>query len=545
MTSSANPNPSSRAGRWSRFVHSWISPLLKKSYKQGTLHLHDLYDLLPALESTNLTEKLEINWLNEVKHSNGNPNLIRATLKSIGWGPLLTGLMLIPTELTKFAQPILLTLLMGYFDLCPTISTPYAWILAVATSIAALTNSLIYHKYFYRITIYGTQLRVAYSGLIFRKILRLSTHSINNLSTGQITNLVSNDANQAEFVVYFFHYLWVAPLELTLVIIFFWQHVRYIAFIAVGYTLLLLIVQASFGRLFVYLRREIIRCAFRLFLDCIQTLLSHTYISVTFLMMYGTMWSLGIHFDTRFFALASCMLGYMRLSIIDFFTFAVRHLVHFLAARKRIQTFLLLDESERDNRLLSISMMDIVSNRHTEGQEILEEKPTIVKSIKTPPRVLCNLEQARWDPTGTFSLKNIVFDAHPGDLICVIGPVGAGKSSLLQTLTGEITTFDGKVRLYGSFCYVPQEPWIFSSSIKNNILFGNEYDPKLFQRVISVTALDSDLNDLSHGINTLVGDQGIMLSGGQKARVNLARALYRDADIYLLDDPLSAVDVKV
>ncbi|CAF3410899.1 unnamed protein product [Rotaria socialis] len=587
MTSSANPNPSSRAGRWSRFVHSWISLLLKKSYKQGTLHLHDLYDLLPALESTNLTEKLEVNWLNEVKHSNGKPNLIRATFKSIGWGPLLIGLLLIPTELTKFAQPILLTLLMGYFDLCPTISTPHAWILAVATSIAALTNSLIYHKYFYRITIYSVQLRVAYSGLIFRKILRLSSHSMNNLSTGQITNLVSNDANQAEFVLYFFHYLWVAPLELALVIIFFWQHVRYIAFIAVGYTLLLLIVQASFGRLFVYLRtrilqvtdervkimseiiksmrivkmycwetafihkicsvrkREIIRCAFRLFLDCIQTLLSHTYISVTFLMMYGTMWSLGIHFDTRFFAVASCMLGYMRLSIIDFFTFAVRHLVHFLAAKKRIQTFLLLDESERDNRLLSISMMDIVSNRHIEGQEILDAKPTIVKSIKTPPRVLCNLEQARWDPTGTFSLKNIVFDAHPGDLICVIGPVGAGKSSLLQTLTGEIATFDGKVRLYGSFCYVPQEPWIFSSSIKNNILFGNAYDPKLFQRVISVTALDSDLKDLSHGINTLVGDQGIMLSGGQKARVNLARALYRDADIYLLDDPLSAVDVKV
>ncbi|CAF2953465.1 unnamed protein product [Rotaria sp. Silwood2] len=147
--------------------------------------------------------------------------------------------------------------------------------------------------------------------------------------------------------------------------------------------------------------------------------------------------------------------------------------------------------------------------------------------------------------TGTFSLKNIVFDAHPGDLICIIGPVGAGKSSLLQTLTGEIAHFDGKVRLYGSFSYVPQEPWIFSSSIKNNILFGKEYDQKLFQRVINVTALDTDLIQSSHGENTLVGDQGIMLSGGQKARVNMARSLYRDSDIYLLDDPLSAVDTKV
>ncbi|CAF4159510.1 unnamed protein product, partial [Rotaria sordida] len=136
-------------------------------------------------------------------------------------------------------------------------------------------------------------------------------------------------------------------------------------------------------------------------------------------------------------------------------------------------------------------------------------------------------------------------DAHPGDLICIIGPVGAGKSSLLQTLTGEIAIFDGKVRMHGSFCYVPQESWIFSSTIKTNILFGKAYDRDLFHRVVQATALDTDFTQLPNEENTLVGDQGVMLSGGQKARVNMARALYRNADIYLLDDPLSAVDVKV
>ncbi|CAF5226478.1 unnamed protein product, partial [Rotaria magnacalcarata] len=92
---------------------------------------------------------------------------------------------------------------------------------------------------------------------------------------------------------------------------------------------------------------------------------------------------------------------------------------------------------------------------------------------------------------GKFSLKSIKFDAYPGDLICIIGSVGSGKSSLLQTLTGEITHFDGKVRLHGSFCYVPQESWIFSSTVKNNILFGKEYNSKLFQRVVRATALDA------------------------------------------------------
>ncbi|CAF3363605.1 unnamed protein product [Rotaria sp. Silwood1] len=86
---------------------------------------------------------------------------------------------------------------------------------------------------------------------------------------------------------------------------------------------------------------------------------------------------------------------------------------------------------------------------------------------------------------------------------------------------------------------------IFSSTIKDNVLFGKEYNSKLFQHVIHATALDTDFDQLTNSANTLVGDQGVMLSGGQKARVNMARALYRNADIYLLDDPLSAVDAKV
>ncbi|CAF5155394.1 unnamed protein product, partial [Rotaria magnacalcarata] len=112
-------------------------------------------------------------------------------------------------------------------------------------------------------------------------------------------------------------------------------------------------------------------------------------------------------------------------------------------------------------------------------------------SSKRPCQVICDLQEAQWEKNGKFSLKSIKFDAYPGDLICIIGSVGSGKSSLLQTLTGEITHFDGKVRLHGSFCYVPQESWIFSSTVKNNILFGKEYNSKLFQRVVRATALDA------------------------------------------------------
>ncbi|CAF3558667.1 unnamed protein product [Rotaria sp. Silwood1] len=293
--------------------------------------------------------------------------------------------------------------------------------------------------------------------------------------------------------------------------------------------------ESAFERKVRHIRtREMIKTILYMMSTCIETVLSHSYISVTFLMMYGTMWLFDIKFDTGVFTLSYVLLSYTRISCITFFNMAIRDLLNYMAAQKRIQTFLLLDESERNNRLLSTSFKDIV-----EIENINENL------IKQTSKIICNLKQAQWEKNGKFSLTNIVFNAHPGDFICIIGPVGSGKSSLLQTLTGEITYFDGKVRLYGSYCYVPQESWIFSSSVKNNILFGKEYDSKLFQRVVRATALDIDFVQLSHGANTLVGDQGVMLSGGQKARVNMARALYRDADIYLLDDPLSAVDAKV
>ncbi|CAF4106552.1 unnamed protein product, partial [Adineta steineri] len=220
--------------------------------------------------------------------------------------------------------------------------------------------------------------------------------------------------------------------------------------------------------------------------------------------------------------------------------YAIRHLANYLPAAKRIQVFLLFEESQRDSRLESMSN-ESSSNIHLSTYKT-DVPPKLTKNIC---KVECNVKHAQWEQNAVFSLKNIIFHAHPGDLICIIGPVGSGKSSLLQTLTGEIAFFDGKVRLHGSFCYVPQEPWIFSSTVKKNIIFGKNYDGHLFRQVIRAAALEADLALLPNGVNTMVGDQGVMLSGGQKARVNMARALYRDADIYLLDDPLSAVDVKV
>ena len=131
------------------------------------------------------------------------------------------------------------------------------------------------------------------------------------------------------------------------------------------------------------------------------------------------------------------------------------------------------------------------------------------------------------------------------DLLVVVGQVGCGKSTLLQSIMGETTRLGGNMKIKGTIAYVEQEPFIISASIKENILMGKKLDEDLLEKALQASQLVKDLQVLKLGVDTVIGERGINVSGGQKARISLARALYSEADIYLLDDPLSAVDPQV
>lgn len=142
-------------------------------------------------------------------------------------------------------------------------------------------------------------------------------------------------------------------------------------------------------------------------------------------------------------------------------------------------------------------------------------------------------------------LKNINLSVPQGNLLAVVGSVGSGKSSLLSALLGEMEKFNGRVNTVGSIAYVSQQAWIQNATLQDNILFGKAMDRKLYDRIIDACALKQDLDMLPGGDQTEIGEKGINLSGGQKQRVSLARAVYNNADVYFLDDPLSAVDSHV
>ncbi|KAK8457009.1 hypothetical protein SEVIR_3G114300v4 [Setaria viridis] len=148
-----------------------------------------------------------------------------------------------------------------------------------------------------------------------------------------------------------------------------------------------------------------------------------------------------------------------------------------------------------------------------------------------------------WDPSkGIATLKGINVTAMRSEKIAVCGPVGAGKSSLLCAMLGEIPRMSGSVSVSGSIAYVSQTSWIQSGTVRDNVLFGKPMNNEEYEKAIRCCALDKDIENFPHGDLTEIGQRGLNMSGGQKQRIQLARAVYNDADIYLLDDPFSAVD---
>lgn len=179
-----------------------------------------------------------------------------------------------------------------------------------------------------------------------------------------------------------------------------------------------------------------------------------------------------------------------------------------------------------------------------------------VQQPPLPPGAI-RLEHASfsWDADGPASsepapaavtLQDVTLNIKPGQLVAVVGPVGAGKSSLISALLGEIPCVQGTRRLSGRVSLVAQEAWVQNKTVREGILFGRPYDRARFRAVIKAAQLKTDLEMLSAGAHTEIGERGVSLSGGQKARLSLARALYEaKADIVLLDDPLAAVDAHV
>ncbi|XP_048576201.1 ATP-binding cassette sub-family C member 4-like [Nematostella vectensis] len=228
--------------------------------------------------------------------------------------------------------------------------------------------------------------------------------------------------------------------------------------------------------------------------------------------------------------------SHLRMVANYIYAFAMQKVTDSVVSMWRIEAFLIDDRVEDDNQSMNPNPLNIESFNGKGYQDFEKVKlPVIRVSQKGITSYAGDLK----------ILQDIELDVSGSCLVVVVGPVGSGKSTLLSTICGLEPGFVGFLERRGTIAHVPQVPWIFQGTIQENITFNAQYDATKYERVVDACDLTVDLMTFPNGDLSEIGERGVALSGGQRARVSLARALYLDADIYVLDDPLSALDFKV
>lgn len=229
----------------------------------------------------------------------------------------------------------------------------------------------------------------------------------------------------------------------------------------------------------------------------------------------------------------------LRQSMTVFFPQGIGQVAEANVSINRLNKFLLYEE----NSVLSLHK-DLGKKKGDVVSKIEEGK--VEEYSSSDLGIFIKGATAKWSEVSTENtLSNLNITVQPGRLVAVIGPVGSGKTSLFHAILKELPLREGSIEVKGKVSYASQEPWLFAGSVRQNILFGLPMDKQRYRTVVKKCALERDFTLFPYGDKTVVGERGVSLSGGQRARINLARAVYKQADIYLLDDPLSAVDTHV
>ncbi|XP_060989327.1 ATP-binding cassette sub-family C member 4-like [Dama dama] len=467
-------------------------------------------------------------------------------------------------EGTRVVQPIFLGKMISYvenYDPNDSAALHEAYAYAAGLSASVLLWAVLHQFYFYHIQRVGMRLRVAMCHMIYRKTLRLSTLAMGKTTTGQIVNLLSNDVNRFDQVTMFLHYLWVGPLQAIAVTALLWMEIGIPCFSGMAVLIIVLLVQSCFGMLFSALRSK----TAALTDDRIRTM-SEVITGIRTIKMYAWEKSFADLITTLRRKEISRILksSYLRgMNLASFFTvskimisvtFITNDLLDNVITASQVFVVVTLFEALRFSSTLYFPMAvekvseAVISIQRIKHFLLLDEIPQHNPQLPSDGKTIVDVQDftAFWDKaSGKPTLQGLSFTVRPGELLAVVGPVGAGKSSLLNALLGELPPSQGQVSVHGRIAYVSQQPWVFPGTVRSNILFGKKYEQDRYEKVIKACALEEDLQLLKDGDLTVIGDRGTPLSGGQKARVSLARAVYQDADIYLLDDPLSAVDAEV
>ncbi|CAG8439217.1 14223_t:CDS:10 [Cetraspora pellucida] len=478
-----------------------------------------------------VSAKFEAAWKNEL--SKKNPSLFKALVISFGGPFAFAALFKAVQDMLNFVQPQLLKQIMIFVSSQNDVDKPptlWGYYIAAMMFLTAILQTMFLQQYFHICAVTGMRARAGLVTIIYKKALRLSNNARQGSTVGEIVNHMSVDTQKIVDLTMYLHIAWSGPLQITIALYFLYQTMGVSAFagneILNGIKVIKLYAwESAFLTRIAEVRnnRELSTLKKLGYLASVQ---NFTWAATPFLVSFATfavycmISDKPLTAEVVFVALALFNLLQFPLAL---FPIVIAAIVEASVAIGRISKFLKAEELD-PNAITREQYINTDSNHSKNG----DKNGVELISVKNGT--------FKWSQNSlTPVLEDIDFSVRKGELVAIVGRVGAGKSSLLSALLGEMEKISGEVTIRGYTAYVQQD----------NITFGLPYDPKFYEEVIEACSLKPDIEILPGGDLTEIGEKGINLSGGQKARISLARAVYARADVYLFDDPLSAVDAHV
>ncbi|XP_068817678.1 ATP-binding cassette sub-family C member 2 [Capricornis sumatraensis] len=486
--------------------------------------------------------------------------LVKALFKTFYVILLKSFLLKVVYDILTFLNPQLLKLLIAFANDRGT----YLWtgyLYSILLFVVALIQSVCLQYYFQLCFLLGMKVRTTVMASVYKKALTLSNRARKQYTVGETVNLMSVDAQKLMDVTSFIHLLWSNVLQIALAIYFLWAELGPSVLAGVGVMVILIPINGVLAT-----RNRAIQVKNMKNKDSRLKIMNEILSGIKILKYFA--WEPSFQNQVhnlrkkelrnllRFGQLQSAIMFLLYLTpvLVSVITFSVYVLVdssNVLDAQKAFTSITLFNilrfPMSMLPMLISSMLQASVSTERLEkylGGDDLDTS-AIRHDCNSDKAVQFSEASFTWDHDLGVTIQDVNLDIMPGQLVAVVGTVGSGKSSLMSAMLGEMENVHGHITVKGSVAYVPQQSWIQNGTIKENILFGSELDEKKYQQVLEACALLPDLEVLPGGDMAEIGEKGINLSGGQKQRISLARATYQNSDIYILDDPLSAVDAHV
>jgi ATP-binding cassette subfamily C (CFTR/MRP) protein 1 len=570
-------SPEENANIWSRLTFSWMDPLFRQGYREKKLNQNDLqmWKLAPANQAHALSQTFSRHWNQEL--STAKPSLAKAIIKTVGLTFMSAAPFKFAQDILGFVQPKLLRELLVFAQNSAVSPQPVerGVTIAILMFTAATIQSLLLHQYFNLTFVTGMNVRACIVDAVYRKALRLSPQARQTSTVGEVVNLMSVDAQKLMDLTTYLHILWSGLLQIVIALVMLYSTLGPSIFAGTAVMIIMIPFNAwlaKYSRNFQKIQlgnkdariklidevlngirviklyaweipfrqrvldirdKELATLTKMYYLNAVSSLLwsaTPFFVAFTTFTVYSLTSDAPLTSTKVFVSLALFNILQFPLSM---FPSVITSTVEASVSLNRIQRFLL--EEETDPRAI-VRVQVPVFKSFVDNFEATEEKRERIKISDA---------SFSWQLKGPLALQDISLSVSDGELVCVTGSVASGKSSLIQALLGEMYRREGVVRISGKVAYVAQTAWIMNSTLRENVLFGKPYNSVWYRTVIEACSLLPDLAILPAGDQTEIGEKGINLSGGQRARVSLARAVYSKASIYLLDDPYSALDAHV